>query len=150
MLKKLHSKYNLFKAIADWFEDKENQQENSYQAQEPQTQSPQYRERKPTSQLPLKKTTMENKTQQVASSVKKKQRTIFIKYKKRSGEIVAIQEILQESEKSGGVPWSEIPDDMDAKPFDLNGELANKQIIEIHKDYKIKKSGRGVELTRKS
>ena len=143
MFKKLYFKNNLFDSI----EDKKNQKENSDRVQEPQTRKNQ--KQKPTSQFPPKKPTIENKTQQVVSSVKQ-QRTIFIKYKKRSGEIVAIQEILQEREKIGGVPWSKIPGNMDAKPFDLTGELIDKPIIEIHKDYKIKKSGRGVELTHKS
>lgn len=147
MPKKLDVKNNLFDAIANWFEDEENPQENSDRVREPQTRSPENRERKPTDQFPPKKPTIENKTQRVVSSVKKP-RTIFIKYKKRSGEIVAIQEILQKRENFCGVPWSEIPGNMDAKPFDLTGELANKPIIEIHRDYKIKKSGSRLELTR--
>ena len=148
MPKKLYVKNNLFDAIANSFEKESNQPENSDRVRKSQTRSPQERERKPTGQLPPKKQTIENKTQQVVSSIKKP-RTIFIKYKKRSGGIVAIQEILQKRENFRGLPWLEIPGNMDAKPFDLTGELINKPIIEIHRNYKIKKSGRRLELTRK-
>ncbi len=44
------------------------------------------------------------------------------------------------------MPWSEIPEDMEAKCFNLTGSWANKQIIEIHQEYKIQKSDQDQEV----
>ena len=60
------------------------------------------------------------------ASRKTGQRTIFIKYQKSDGQIMAIQEILLDREKFSGSPWLDIPDDMEVKEFLLTAELVDK------------------------
>jgi hypothetical protein len=77
------------------------------------------------------------------------ERTIYVKYKKDTGEIIAIQELMNRPKEIKTLPWLEIPEDMDARPFDLTGELLDKPIIDIHNNYRVSKSGASVRLVPK-
>lgn len=85
-----------------------------------------------------------------ASASRRTERTIYIKYRKDSGEIIGIQEPMNRPEETKALPWSEIPEDMDAGAFDLTEELVGKPIIDIHKNYRVSKSGDTVRLVPKS
>lgn len=145
----MQKKENLFNLIVNWFEDEENQQKNFSQAKEIQTRTSQSQDPKLTNPPTLKNQTIESKAQPFPLAIQA-QRTIFIRYQKPGGKILAILEILQGSEGNNETPWSSTPVGTDTQTFDLNDELADKPIIEIHRDYKVTKSGDGVELTLKS
>jgi hypothetical protein len=65
------------------------------------------------------------------------ERIIFVRYTKSDGQISAIQEILLDRDKMSGLPWTNIPEDMEVKEFVLTDDLLDKDIINIHQDYKV-------------
>lgn len=77
------------------------------------------------------------------------ERSIFVKYRKDNGAIMSIRELLPNRQLTG-LPWSSIPDDMEAAKFVLVGQLLDKRIIEIHHQYQVTKSGSSLQLTRKT
>ena len=70
------------------------------------------------------------------------QRLIIVAYKNETGDIMASQELMFDSEGNGNISWSRIPADMAVKIFKLIGKLADKEIIEIHRNYKVTGSGK--------
>jgi hypothetical protein len=95
----------------------------------------------PSSQTAKTKSTTKAKPK-VSDATNKKQRTIFIAFNKATGDIVATQELMLDNANDSEIPWSEIPADVTAKSFKLTGELADKQLIEIHTNYKVTGSGK--------
>lgn len=79
----------------------------------------------------------------------KKTRVISITYKKETGEILAIQESQQSGAIDDKFILSQLPEEMDFKSIKLTNQFAGKRLIEIHKNCKIIKSGRGVKLALK-
>jgi hypothetical protein len=71
----------------------------------------------------------------------KSQRLVVIAYKNENGDIMASQELTFDSQGNGNISWSGISKDMTVKVFKLIGELADKEIIEIHRNYKVSPSG---------
>lgn len=66
------------------------------------------------------------------AAAQKVRRTILVKHKD-NGEIVAIQEIPDPSVRDSVLPWLE--QGLDAQMFELVGDLADRPIIDIHKNY---------------
>ncbi|MDH3599811.1 MAG: hypothetical protein OEU26_09270 [Candidatus Tectomicrobia bacterium] len=77
------------------------------------------------------------------------ERSVFVKYRKDNGDIVSVGEALPNRESSG-VPWPSIPDDMAVHEFTLEGELLDKQIVEIHHQCQVTTFGSRPQLTRKT
>lgn len=69
------------------------------------------------------------------------QRLIVIAYKNATGDIMASQELMFDSEGNGNISWSGIAVDMTVKIFKLVGELADKETTDIHINYKVNESG---------
>jgi len=77
------------------------------------------------------------------------ERSIFVKYRKDTGDIVAIREVLPTRQLTS-LPWASIPDDMAVAAFVLGGDLLDKRIIEIHHQYKVTRAGSSTQLTAKT
>lgn len=80
-------------------------------------------------------------TQKITASADK-QRKIFVAHKKADGEIVATLEFTLDNLNDSDVPWSELSDDITTKSIRLTGGLADKTLIDIHKNYKVTGSGK--------
>ncbi len=78
----------------------------------------------------------------------KSERILYVKFKKRSGEIVAMQEFFLDREP--GMPWTSVPEDQDTAEILLAGEQAKMKLIDIHENYKVTKSGKTAKLVRKT
>jgi len=75
-----------------------------------------------------------------------RQRAILVKYDRSTGQIIACRGSQSESGKSSKNPWSKIPKDNAVAEIDLPGELADKELIEIHAGFKIDASGAAPRL----
>jgi hypothetical protein len=75
------------------------------------------------------------KTQAATESTAK--RFIFIEYDKNDGHIVATHEILREADELTSKPWTNISEDKAAVRIALTEELSEKELIDIHHNYKI-------------
>lgn len=73
---------------------------------------------------------------------KNKDRLLVVAYKNENGDIMASQELTFDSEGNGNISWSGISKDTTVKVFKLTGALADKEIIEIHRNYKVTGSGK--------
>jgi len=76
----------------------------------------------------------------------KKERKILVKYKKRNGAIAAILEISEEQPGIMANPFIIVPEDDGMEEFVLPGELLNKELIEIHANYKVDTAGKAPKL----
>jgi hypothetical protein len=89
--------------------------------------------------------TVEKKATQRKSettSAEKNDRLLVVAYKNENGDIMASQELTFDAEGNGNISWSGISKDTTVKVFKLIGELADKEIIEIHRNYKVTGSGK--------
>lgn len=64
------------------------------------------------------------------------QRFVNIEYDKNDGTIIATHEVLGEAEEASG-PWTNIPADMATSIIVLTGDLFDKDLIDIHINYKV-------------
>ena len=76
-----------------------------------------------------------------AAVTPKPPRLVVIAYKNDNGDIMASQELAFDNKGNGNISWSAISKDTTVKVFKLIGELADKEVIEIHRNYKISTSG---------
>ncbi len=81
--------------------------------------------------------------------ITKKERTIFVKHKKRGGEIVSIAETIAGQDESTTQPFFNVPADEDVKEFNLADDLLAKALIEIHTKYKVDTAGKAPKLVLK-
>jgi hypothetical protein len=72
-----------------------------------------------------------------AVSKPSRQRFIFVEYDKKDGRIVATHETLREAGKVTSKPWTNLPKDRAAARIALTDELSDKELIEIHNNYKV-------------
>jgi hypothetical protein len=76
------------------------------------------------------------------SATFEKQRCIFVAFNINTGDIMATQELMLNNVNDRDISLSGLLEDMTAKVFKLTGELADKEIIEIHSNYKVTESGK--------
>lgn len=93
-----------------------------------------------TSEALIKEPAITETKHKTASS--QNQRLVVIAYKNENGDIMASQELTFDSEGNGNISWSGISKDTTVKVFKLIGELADKEIIEIHRNYKVSELGK--------
>jgi len=65
------------------------------------------------------------------------ERFIFVKYDNNDGRIIATREILRADHQALDNPWTAIPEGKAVARLDLTGDLADKKLIDIHKNYKV-------------
>ena len=78
------------------------------------------------------------------------QRFIFVKYDKNDGRIVATHEIHHKAGELTDNPWTSLPENRAAARVALTGELADKDLSDIHSNYKVVISNRKLKLVLKS
>lgn len=78
-----------------------------------------------------------------------KERTIFVKHKKRGGEIMSIAETIAGQDEITAHPFFNVPADEDVKEFNLADDLLAKELIEIHTKYKVDTAGKAPKLVLK-
>lgn len=66
-----------------------------------------------------------------------RKRAIFVKYDRKDGSIVATHEIFSEANATQAKPWTVIPKDKAAAKIVLTEELIDKDLIDIHLNYKV-------------
>lgn len=141
MVKKPRLKRSAF----DWAEKTTDKKETSVTQQK----NPNESKQKATGIATEKEIAATNTNRQTAS-IGIKKRMVFVQYRTDDGQIVALQEILHQPEKSAKPLWLEIPNDNEARRIGLTGDLVDKKLLEIHQNYKVKKSGRSVKLVPKT
>lgn len=72
-----------------------------------------------------------------SKSVSAGKRFIFVKYNNDDGGIVATHEIVGAEQQVSDHPWTTVPDGTAVAGFDLTGDLTDKTLIDIHKNYKV-------------
>src|SRR5262245_61207698 len=77
----------------------------------------------------------QEKPETVAPSAR--QRSIFVKYDKKDGRIVATHEDFRETDEAASHPWITIPRDKAVARIVLSEELLAEDLIEIHRNYKV-------------
>jgi hypothetical protein len=66
-----------------------------------------------------------------------RKRAIFVKYNKSDGSIVATHEAFSEANASQAKPWTTIQKGKAAARIVLTEELVDKELIDIHLNYKV-------------
>lgn len=79
----------------------------------------------------------------------KRGRIIFVRYKKRSGEIVAILEMPMEQQAMVTNPFINVPAEDEVEGFTLVGAMLDKELIDIHTKYQVDTSGKAPKLVPK-
>jgi len=77
------------------------------------------------------------------------ERRLFIKYKKRSGEILSISEITKGRDKIAGHPFVNVSDHENVEEIVLNEGQAGKALNEIYAQYKVDTAGKAPKLILK-
>ncbi|NIV03800.1 hypothetical protein GWN26_07505 [Candidatus Saccharibacteria bacterium] len=128
-------KKRLSKDAFDWVEDTSGKEEEASAKAGEKAEKSQQRKSKPAK---TEKTAAESEAGQ--------QKTLFVKYLKEDGSIVATQEVQTTKDKSGIQPWSEIPENMAVTAISLTGQFAGKTLLEIHTQYRVEVSGKKPKL----
>jgi hypothetical protein len=76
----------------------------------------------------------------------RKGRKVFVRHKKRGGEIVAILEMPPEHARSDESPFINVPGEDDVCGFVLNDDLAEIDLVEIHEKFKVDLSSKTPRL----
>jgi hypothetical protein len=78
------------------------------------------------------------------------QRFIFVKYDTNDGRIVATHEMHRQAEELPDNPWTSVAKDRASAKVALTGELFNKQLGDIHNDYKVVITNKKLKLVPKN
>jgi hypothetical protein len=78
-----------------------------------------------------------------------RQRSIFVEYDKKDGQIIATHEVFRQTDKTTAHPWTTIPKDRAVARIVLSEELLDKKLIDIHRNYKVVISNRKPALVPK-
>ena len=78
------------------------------------------------------------------------QRFIFVTYDTNDGRIVAAHEMHSQAEELPDNAWTNVRKENTAAKVALTGELLNKQLSDIHNDYKVVTSNKKLKLVPKS
>lgn len=79
-----------------------------------------------------------------------RKRSIFVEYDKKDGRIVATHEIFREADETLDDLLKEVPEGKAVVRLNLTGDLADKELIEIHKNCKVAISKKKPKLVPKS
>lgn len=76
----------------------------------------------------------------------RKARKVFVRYIKKSGQIMAVQEMSEALTGDITNPWAEVPKEQQVETFELSGNLKEKGLLDIHTNYRVDTGGKKPKL----